>query len=55
MIMYEYGSDSLKVMRDVAIDPKTNIAYIIKYTAHPGMFPKYFPIAEQMMNSFEVK
>ena len=54
MTLYEYDAESLKVMRNVAIDPKTNIGYIVKYMAHPGMFPKYLPIAEQMMDSFEL-
>lgn len=53
MIMYEYGSgESLKVMRNVAIDPKSNNAYIVKYTAHPGVFSKYLPLAQQTMDSF---
>jgi hypothetical protein len=54
MILYEYFDESIKAMRNVAIDPKTNTAYIVKYIAPPGMFAKYLPIAEQMMNSFQI-
>lgn len=59
IIMYEYppglfGGGNYKVMRNIAIDYKPGIAYMFKYTAHPGTFSKYLPIAEEMMNSFQL-
>jgi hypothetical protein len=61
IIMYEYdvplllgGSSSSKIMRNIAIDDKTGTVYMINYTAHPGTFSKYLPIAEQMMNSLQL-
>ncbi len=54
IIMYEYLSGSIKVLRDFAIDPKTNTVYWIKYSAQPGLFSKYLPDAEQMIKSFQL-
>lgn len=58
IIMYEYdgilGETSNKIMRNMAIDDETGTAYMIKYTAHPGTFSKYLPIAEQMMTSLQL-
>lgn len=62
LIMYEYdvgglfyAGGSLKLMRNIAIDHKTDIAYMIKYSAEPGMFSKYLSIAQEMVNSFRIK
>ena len=52
IMMFEYEPGTLKLLRNIAIDYKTNIAYMIKYAADPGMFSRYLPIVEQMMNSF---
>lgn len=63
IIMYEYDAlfpgaglmgegRSVKLMRNIAVDHKTDTAYMFKYAAHPGTFSKYLPLADQMMNSF---
>jgi len=54
MILYEYFDKSIKAMTNVAIDLKTNTGNIVKCIAPPGMFAKYLPIAEQMMNYFQI-
>ncbi len=54
--MYEYWDEgTYKVQRNVAIDPETLTVYMIKYSAHPGMFSRYLPAAQQMMNSFALR
>jgi hypothetical protein len=62
IIMYEYDvgnifypGGSLKLIRNIAIDHESELAYMIRYTAEPGMFSKYLPIVEQMMDSFELR
>lgn len=61
IIMYEYDDvslfsdgSSLKLKRDIAIDNKSGIAYMIRYVAEPGMFSKYLPLADQMIDSFKL-
>jgi hypothetical protein len=61
IIMYEYDNvnlfsdgGSLKLKRNIAIDNKSEIAYMIRYVAEPGMFSKYLPLADQMIDSFKL-
>ena len=61
IIMYEYDDvslfsdgSSLKLKRDIAIDNKSGIAYMIRYSAEPGLYSKYVPLADQMINSFKL-
>ena len=61
IVMYEYDgvslfSDggSLKLKRNIAIDNNSEIAYMIRYAAEPGMFSKYLPLANQMIDSFKL-
>lgn len=61
IIMYEYdgftlfsSGSSLKLMRNIAIDPKSETAYMIRYSAEPGVFSKYLPLANQMIESFKL-
>jgi hypothetical protein len=54
MIMYEYVGGTSKVMRVMAIDHKTDTAYWIKYSAHPGLFSNYLPLVDQMIDSFKL-
>jgi hypothetical protein len=52
ILMYEYTSErSSKVMRTIAILNDT--AYMIKYSAEPGLFDDYLPAAQEMINSFK--
>jgi DNA-binding beta-propeller fold protein YncE len=61
-IMYEYeksvlegfpGSTS-KVMRVLALDPKTGNGYSLRYVAQPSLFKKYLPTAQKMIDSFGI-
>jgi hypothetical protein len=61
IIMYDYDQvglfsdgSSLKHKRIIAIDNKSEIAYMIRYSAEPGMFSKYLPLADQMIDSFKL-
>ena len=45
---------SVKVLRLLALDPRTNEGYSVKYGADPTQFNQYLPIAKQMVNSIEV-
>lgn len=52
ILMYEYTPErSSKVMRTIAILNDT--AYMIKYSAEPGLFDDYLPAAQEMINSFK--
>ena len=52
IVMYEYGVDSSKVMRLVTLSDNT--AYMIKYTAEPGSFDEYLPVAQSMADSLQL-
>lgn len=61
LIMYDYDQvglfydgSSIKHKRIIAIDNKSEIAYMIRYSAEPGMFSKYLPLANQMIDSFRL-
>ena len=54
IIMYEYLGGSTKVMRNFALDYKTNTVYWLKYVAQPGLYSKYLPLADQMTKSFQL-
>jgi hypothetical protein len=50
ILMYEYTPErTSKVMRTIAILNDT--AYMIKYSAEPGLFDDYLPAAQEMINS----
>jgi len=52
LLMYEYvGEQTSKVKRVFSLFDN-DTAYMIKYTAEPGTFSKYLPIAQQMIDSF---
>jgi len=52
ILMYEYTPErSSKVMRTIAILNDT--AYMIKYSAEPGLFDDYLPAAQEMIDSFK--
>lgn len=44
----------LKVMRIYAFDDKSHKGYTIRYYSKPGLFNKYRPTAQKMIDSFEV-
>jgi len=52
IVMYEYLQDrsTSKVMRVIAVANGT--AYSIKYTAEPGKYDEYLPVAQTMIDSF---
>lgn len=52
IIMYEYpeGGQTAKVMRVITVQNGT--AYWIKYSAEPGKFDEYLPVAQTMIDSF---
>jgi PsbP-like protein len=52
IVMYEYPEDgsTSKIMRVIALANDT--AYAIKYTAEPGKYDEYLPIAQTMIDSF---
>ena len=61
IIMYDYDQvglfsdgSSLKHKRIIAIDNKSEIAYMIRYSAEPGLYSKYVPLADQMTDSFKL-
>jgi hypothetical protein len=52
-VMYQYQNDSnSKVMRIIGLTNDT--AYRISYYAEPGSFNEYLPVAQEMINSFEI-
>jgi hypothetical protein len=52
IVMYEYPEDgsTSKIMRVIGLANDT--AYAIKYTAEPGKYDEYLPIAQRMIDSF---
>jgi len=52
IVMYEYPEDgsTSKIMRVIALENDT--AYALKYTAEPGKYDEYLPIAQTMIDSF---
>ena len=61
LIMYDYDQvglfsdgSSIKHKRIIAIDNKSEIAYMIRYSAEPGLYSKYVPLANQMIDSFKL-
>jgi len=47
-----FGDSTVKVMRILAIDSNNSNGYSIKYWAEPGLFNKYLPTAQKMINTF---
>jgi plastocyanin len=60
IILYEQQENVLdpksdyKVMRTYAFDNNTHKGYTIRYYSEPGLFNRYLPIAQKMINSFEI-
>jgi len=44
----------LKVMRVYALDNNSHQGYVIRYYSEPGLFNKYLPVAQKMINSFKI-
>jgi DNA-binding beta-propeller fold protein YncE len=62
--LYDYNKVSIpgfsdststdKVMRILGVDNNTRNGYAIKYASQPGLYKKYLPTAQKMIDSFEV-